>query len=125
MAAYATSAQLATYLGVEEAALPADVARLLNRASEDIDAAALPNVIDITVTAQATAAQNATCAQVEYWITAGESVSLFEGIRSFSLGKFSMDFAGRDGQGAMTRLGPRARQFLLRAGLLYAGVDLA
>jgi hypothetical protein len=132
MAAYATTAQLADYLDVHESVLPMDAARLLERATELVQYATLTgvpvpedseevpvdeDVLTVTETLQI-ACQKAVCAQVEYWIEQGEGAAISGPVKSFSIGKFSM-------QGEIPTLAPRARQFLVLAGLLYRGVGMS
>lgn len=123
--AYATTQQLADYLGVELVDLPADASRLLDRASEDIDFQTLNRASDKFADGGAVyvaAIQKATCAQVEYWITDGESVSIGPALKSYRMSKYAAEYADAGGP---PRLAPRARQFLLLTGLLYRGVSLA
>jgi hypothetical protein len=119
--AYATVEQLQAYLGTEP---PAGVARLLERASELLDYAALGR-IDLTKERHIAAAQKAACAQVEYWIEQGEEVAKGATPQSVSIGNLSLDYTGRDGSGGgIPQLAPRARQALFLAGLLYRGVGM-
>lgn len=110
--AYATKADLARYLGVNESDLPADVERLLERASELIDEATMGR---IDVTKHADVAKLAVCAQYEYWREVDETLDVTGAPESFSVSDFSM-------QGRMATLAPRARRHLLLSGLLYRGV---
>ena len=119
--AYATEQDLADYLGVSMADLPADAERLLQRASEEIDYWTLGRA------SEGEATKLAACAQVEWWLqlreTLGTDLAGLDNIRSFSLGKWSMTFGdGASGGGGMRGLAPRARQYLLLAGLLFRGV---
>lgn len=121
---YATADDYLTWTGEQTA--PADIARLLLRASEDIDEALLaavyctdaagmpvhPEVIE--------ALTNAACAQVEYWQTTGDDGTGAAGRwDSVSLGPLSL--SGRRGgptyAGAVD-LADRAHRALNRAGLL-------
>ena len=117
--AYATVQDLADYLGVSEADLPADAERLLQRASEEIDYWTLGQATPSEAT------RLAVCAQVEWWLqlreTLGTELAGLDNIRSISLGKWSMTF-GDGASGGMRGLAPRARQYLLLAGLLFRGV---
>jgi hypothetical protein len=121
--AFATTAQLAAFLGVAEAALPADADRLLDRASEFIDTVSRgryspddeveSEVIDRMV--------KATCAQVEFWIENGEGADTGGAVVSYRAGSVSVTrSAGSAGSGSSTaeRLAPRARDHLFRAGML-------
>lgn len=120
MSAYALVSDLATYLGVEESTLSTDSSRLLDRASELVDYYALGR-IDATNTDHIAAAVSAVCAQVEYWQNQGEDEDLKRPISGYATGKTQVQFA--DG-GSHSRLAPRARQALLKAGLLYAGASV-
>jgi hypothetical protein len=124
--AYATTAQLASFLDVDEADLPDDADRLLERASEvvdsrvrvpyDVDDAGLPSDPDI-----AAAFAGATCAQVEAWIAHGGDTAAVKGgqVRSFTSGKLSVTYAqGSAAGGRSDQLAPRASLLLARAGLL-------
>lgn len=128
MDAFATTAQLATFLGVEEEALPADAGRMLDRASELIDAVTLgrykPDTAIDEVVSRVVAA---TCAQVELWISDGEGADISGGYRSYSTGTVAVTRdKGSTGSGSSdaARLAPRARTNLFRAGLLNAGVPI-
>lgn len=69
--AYATKAELASYLNVNEADLPDDAERLLDRASELIDETVVA-VYDTDDEDVQAALRDATAAQVEFWIEVGE-----------------------------------------------------
>ncbi len=114
--AYATAEEYTTFADV---AADADVDRLLERASELIDdtvratftissSTSLPT--DTTIAA---AMRDATCAQVEYWVTeVGEEHDIAGmGNRQVSIGHLSMDHLP-------PVVAPRARRFLSVAGLL-------
>lgn len=111
--AYATLADLVAYLGPDREP-PADADRLLERASELIDEAALYR-IDPANPEHAEAARKATCAQVEHWLEAGETEAA--GVTGdVALGSLRMSVPGA--------LAPRARRALLAAGLLSRAVRL-
>lgn len=114
--AYATTTDLAGYLGIAETSLPTDANRLLDRASEFVDYITF-NRIDSTNTTHLDRAKNATCAQVEYWIGIDESMDIVGSPDRFSAGSFSYD-------GKLAELAPRAKRILLHAGLLNVGVRL-
>lgn len=128
MDAFATTAQLAAYLGVDVDELPAKSAQMLDRASELLDSVSMgryhpatadPEVVDRMV--------KATCAQVEMWIASGdgEGADIGGGYQSYSTGTVSVQRGrGAVGTGSSdaSRLAPRARTNLFRAGMLYAGV---
>jgi hypothetical protein len=119
--AYATTAQLATYLGVEEEALPANSERLLLRASELVAQATLGR-IDLTDEDLEEAAQLATCAQVEYWQDGlGEGADISGRPNNFSLGDLSMNYGkGYQAKGALC---DRSRRYLSDQCLLYRGIS--
>jgi hypothetical protein len=122
--AYATTTQLQAYLGT--ASLPADAQRLLNRASDLVDFVTLGR-IETTDTEQVLAAQNATCAQVEYWIEMGEDKDINgESYDSISIGTFQMVNSGSSSYslGNKHGLAPRAGRFLFLAGMAYRGVRM-
>lgn len=117
--AYATTTDLATYLGVDQAALTTDAPRLLDRASDLMDYVTHGGLgYGADYDAQQ-AAKKATCAQVEYWLQNGEE--LRPGIKVEGAGKTHIEYAGENSQ-SNGGLCLRARQALLLAGLLYAGV---
>lgn len=121
---YATSGQLATFTG---STAPADADRLLTRASELIDdhiAAALYDVDSQGVpTAQPVidALANATCAQVEFWLTGDEEEDILGPLESASIGGMGQGY-GSTNRVTPMYLAPRAARLLRNAGLLYAGV---
>jgi len=116
---YATTTELATYLGITVASLPADATRLLTRASELIKYAVIDN-IDSTNDDHTEALQLATCAQIEYWLEMGESISISSGsYKSVGIGSFSVSYTGSS---ASQQLAVRSRTYLQDQGLLYRGV---
>lgn len=116
---YATVSDLEDFLGV----LPADAERLLKRASELIYAKTFfraedawhevdeDNPADIYTDNL----RDAVCAQVEYWQETGESFAIVAPKQAAEAGKLKVP--------ALPELAPRARDFLQRTGLLYAGAD--
>lgn len=114
--AYATTSELATYLGIAEADLPPDAARQLERASELIDYATMNRT---TATENADPAKRATMAQVEFWLEAGEEADIY-GAKNFQ----SHSIGGVTIQGRISELAPRAKRILVLEGLLYRGVSL-
>jgi hypothetical protein len=125
--AYATTTQLQAYLGT--ASLPADAQRLLNRASDLVDFVTLGR-IETTDTEQMLAARNATCAQVEYWITMGEDTDISgASYESISIGTFQMTTSSSESSktkslGSKHGLAPRAGRILFLAGMTYRGVRM-
>lgn len=117
--AYASAAQLEAFVApaVWSSIDAADVDRLLARATEVVDdhclgAFLVDSDTDLpTDTDVAAALQNATCAQVEYWVEVGEEhdVSGVAG-RNVSIARFSIDRLP-------PVLAPRAARFLAQQGL--------
>lgn len=122
---YATTTQLAEYLGIDIGDLPSDATRLLQRASELIKQVTLNN-IDETDTTDMEYAELATCAQVEYWITDGESISISHGVAKYKLGEFQIDYnMGSTGDSTnRNQLSTRSKNYLDDGGLTYRGVKL-
>jgi len=117
---YATLEDLAEYLGVDPEALPDDADRLLIRASEIVDEAAMQR-IDLRTETHAQAAKLATCAQVEFWQTVGEEREARGPIRAYTAGRVQIQY---ETGAAPAYLAPRARRYLLMAGLLYRGAAM-
>lgn len=115
--AYAEKTDVAEFLGIEVSALPADIERLIARASRLVDRMTLGR-IDLTIAEHVAAASEAVCAQVEYWGENNEETEFEGAVRSRAAGKVTTIYAG-DGN---PRLAPRAYDALLAAGLLYTGV---
>ena len=115
MSAFATPTDLSAYMDVPVASLPADAARLLLRASEDIRYYTAP-LLDETNNDHLAACKLAACAQAEWFIHVGEGLERL--VKSRSIGKYSESF-----DAPPPALAPRARRALLAAGLLYHGVE--
>jgi hypothetical protein len=108
---YATAAQYQAYSGQTP---PADIDRLLARASKlidsdvtmgawyDTDDAGLPTNTDV-----AEAFTQATCAQVEFWGEVGESVDTSGPIQGVTLGSLSIQYGAGDNRIAATTISPR------------------
>lgn len=121
MLPYATTAQLAEWMGVTESDLPEEATRLILRASELVQSVSRNNY-DETNFDHVEAVQHATCAQVDYWITGpGEQREYGGNVESEQIGKFSVNYGKGQSE---PRIAPRTRDYLLTAGLLYAGVSL-
>lgn len=122
MAAYATAAQLAAYLG---APAPTDATRLLLRASEVLDSVVrAPFTVDVQTTLPtdagiATALANACCAQVEFWAEVGEGNDV-DGLAATPL--MLTGTTGFQGRRAPV-VGPRALRYLREAGLMGMGAQ--
>ena len=113
-AAYATTAELAAWLGTDA---PEDSERLLRRASELLDATvygayAVDAATGLPADSGAAAAlRDAACAQVEFWAEVGEAHDLDGGAGSqVSIGGLAMQRPGR--------LSGRALDLLRTAGLM-------
>lgn len=121
---YATKENMINYLGQEdETNLPADIDRLLKRASEIVYYITYGNIRTGDIN-HINAMQLATCAQVEYWMLVSEQTAISgQQANSFSLGDLSMNF-GNDAQSNTNnkQLAQRARQFLNAEGLMYRGL---
>lgn len=131
---YATEAEYATWLGVEEA--PAGAATALIRASRAVDQMLLTAVYDVdddglpTDTAHAEALRDATCAQAEYAAAAGDPNLVGAGAPSGAItqvGLGSLSYAktaaaGIGGTSGLARWSSEAWQILQRAGLTGGGV---
>lgn len=115
---YATSEELAEYLGGDTP----NSERLLKRASEFIYYLVYRNIRPSNPS-HLQAVKQATCAQVEYWLEAGEATAIMGGFKSFSLGDLSMDF-GENNKGTASSLSSRAQYYLNLEGLLYRGVRI-
>jgi len=119
MGDYATTTELADYLGKDEADLTDDASRLIDRAEELLDFVTLDR-IDTTEPDQETAAQNATCAQVEYWVQAiGENYDIAGAVENFSVGNLQMTFSDNGG----SVMAPRAYRHLRNWGMIDAYVN--
>ncbi len=132
---WATPEQLAAYLGVDEADLPAtpeQTARMLDRATDFLDALVLgrynpdtayQGVIDRMV--------KATCAQVEFWMSSPETLDNADvvggAVSSYSAGSLQVTYAHGSqpgGRSQAQRLGPRSRDYLFLAGMLNRAVAI-
>ena len=124
MADYAIVNDYAEFMFINVDKAPASAERLLARAGELIEYAVRDNLkvnANIIVMAKQTLALKlATCAQVEYWLNAGEDTAVSRQIKSYSSGDISVTFA--DGTETMDQLSKRSRMYLNKLGLLYKGV---
>lgn len=128
---YATLEQLAGYLYDDEGATgtpPADASRLLKRASElvqDSTVTAFYRTDDEgnpTETLTISAFQNATCAQVEFWITGDEEDDIAGPLQGMSAGSQQQQYGAGANRATPMYLAPRAARFLRLGGLLDASV---
>lgn len=126
MTAYATSEELATFLGSVPA--PEDQERLLTRASELIDdylRTALYAVDDDglpTDPAVTAALRDAACAQVEFWLAGDEEDDILGPVQSVSLSGLSMEMGAAQYRTAPMALAPRAARILRSAGICNTDV---
>lgn len=126
MANYATTSDYAEYMYTTVDKVPIDCERLLARASELIEQAVGDNLKTTNVSVEISARQTlalklATCAQVEYWLDAGENNATSRAIKSFSSGDTSVTFA--DGNsGKVNQMATRTRGYLNKECLLYMGI---
>jgi len=120
---YATLADLASYLGVQEFELDDNSQRLLDCASMLIDMYTLGKV-DANNPNHMEAAKLATCAQVEFWQATGDPLGVLSMFGSLSLGSFSASLGSTQNSPSSMPLAPRAYQALFMEGLLYTGVDI-
>lgn len=118
---YATPAQYATYVG---GALPANLGRLLRRASQDVDADLITAIYDITDAVVLAALAEATCEQVADWLDKGWLGGAALPVNSVKIGSVQLTgLLGGSAQGGSAvgvsgqRLCPRAYGVLQRAGL--------
>ncbi len=121
MSAYATLAELATFVGStpSDAASQAIAERMLERASELMDgvvvaAFEVDSVTELPTDVEVAAAlRDATCAQVEQWLEVGESNDVD------GLAGTAVSVGGYAGRRAPS-VSPRALRILRNAGLLLA-----
>lgn len=122
---YATSEQLASYL---QGTAPADAGRLLSRASELIDDHIVTAIYDTdtngmpTDTAVVATLQQATCAQVEYWIAGDEEDDILGPVQGLQLAGMQVQYGAGENRATPMYLAPRAARALRNGGLLSAGV---
>lgn len=119
---YATTADLASFLGITVQTLPTDASRLLRRASEIVKQSMLSNYISSN-SDHVEAAKLATCAQVESWMQSGEASAVGGKLQSFSLGELSMNY-GSSGANSGNTLCGRSKAFLNQQGLCYRGINM-
>ncbi|WP_347245276.1 hypothetical protein [Thermogutta sp.] len=110
-----TTTDLAEYLGSTD--LPEDAERLLERATELVDSVISIRPAQIPDDLLALYVK-AVCAQIEYWMHAGELNRVPRDITGYRIGSVSIDYT-RGGP-----IAPRTQQYLESAGLLYAGANV-
>lgn len=122
---YATTADLANWLGT---AVPTDAARTLRRASEHVERITVTAVYDVdddglpTDADTLTAMKNAVCAICEYWIETADEFNIGSA-QSATIGSVSITAVkdasvGVGGPGDPANIGYDAYTILLNAGLL-------
>lgn len=120
--AYANADDLGAYLGTEP---PADSDRLLIRAQELIDATLTSAMYTSDTNGNPTnaavigALKQATCAQVEYWLSVGDELGTLDKFNSYSIEGISVS-RGNVGMSRSYRLCDRSWD-VLRAALLVPG----
>lgn len=119
--AYATPAELSAYTG-QALGVPTEDQRLLDRASEKVDAVLVGAYYATNAQGMPTdvnhiaALKNATCAQVEYWRDTGDELDTMGDFRQVTIGSLNMTRA--DSGRSRRRLAPRAIDHLRLGGLL-------
>ncbi len=128
---YATTEQLGSYLSGDQgnpAVVPVDAARLLVRASELIDDYTAAAWYDVDTDGAPTyqpvidGLRDATCAQVEYWLTADEEDDILGPNQGVSIGGLQEQYGAGVNRVTPMYLAPRAARHLRKAGLLNAAV---
>ena len=112
---YATTTELAEYLGVQEADLPDNADKILDKIAVLLNYHTLDRINGDTEEA----AKQATFYQYDWFAEVGES-GLIQNLDSLSIGEFSISKGG-NGQ-SIPELAPRAKQVLFLEGLLNRGV---
>ena len=115
---YATTEELAEYLGIDEQDLPEDVENKLEKIAVVLDYHTLDRIDEDTEEA----AKQATFYQYDWWSETGDESGLMSQFDSLSIGEFSIS-GGRDVMN-IPELAPRAKQVLFLEGLLYRGVSI-
>lgn len=132
---YATPQDVADFMGIALEDLPSNIVILIQRGQELIDYVTLNNIQDFELNDDETAiedpeielaVQNATSAQIEYWITVDTSLDITNtgNIGSFSIGNFTINYDGKTGESvSVAILAPRSKRFLFLVGLMYRGIN--
>lgn len=124
---YATLQQLTDYLhgaGSSTGLLPADAARLLERASELVQDSTITAVYSAdslgnpTHTATQTAFANAVSAQVEYWLAGDEEDDVMGPLQGASVGSQQQQYGAGANRATPMYLAPRAARHLRLGGLM-------
>ena len=126
MTAYATPAEFTTFAA---GVLPADIDRLLLRASELVDDYTRTAMYDVDTDGFPTDAddiaafRDATCAQVEFWRDSDEEDDILGPVQGIILGPMQIQFGAGANRTAPLYLAPRAARILRNAGL-YNGAPV-
>lgn len=132
---YATPQDVADYMGIALGDLPSNIIILIQRGQDLIDYVTLNHINDdwlnddktaISDAEIETAVQNATSAQVEYWITVDTSLDITNtgNIGSYSIGNWSVTYDGKSGESvSIAILAPRTKRYLFLVGLMYRGIN--
>lgn len=114
---YATVAELDGFLA-DTAPAEAESNRLLARASERVDTALRTAVYAVDATGAPTettviaALRDATCAQVEFWLSSDEEDDVLGPTQGYAVGGLQVQYGAGDNRITPTYLAPRAAQFL-------------
>lgn len=125
--AYATDEQLTAYLAEGET-LPEDSARLLSRASELVDDHIVTAVYAVddddlpTDPVVLAALADATCAQVQFWLTGDEEDDILGPVQGVSQAGTQLQFGAGENRSTPMYLAPRAARHLRAAGLMSGAV---
>ena len=109
---------ISKYLGISESDLPNDINRMIRRASELIQEFTINN-FDESNEEHLKAVEQATNAQLEYWIDVGDELGVMHAFDNVSVGSISLSQDEK-----IPVLSPRARRALLIKGLLDNSVRM-
>ncbi|MEI8095882.1 MAG: hypothetical protein WCG80_16855 [Spirochaetales bacterium] len=112
---------LKTYFGTDPGQ---GLERLIARASDDVELACPAGIVlaDLDAT-QLTLVKKATCAQVEFYVSNGDTFNEPERAGSVSIGAFQQT-VGYQQRKSPASLCPRAMAYLEQSGLIYRAVGL-
>ena len=116
---YATSADLAAYMGINEEELPKGINIMLRRASELVGIA-MRNNYNPEYESHVEAAKLATCSQCQNWIETNVSPVSNGNVSSYSLGELSITYS--DVAKYSNKLCTSAVRYLNVKHLLYKGL---
>lgn len=130
---YATSTDVAAFMGITIGELPSNITKLINDAQDLIDYITF-NRLEGYITGGVIddddlvdPVKYAVCAQVEYWITTSDSEDISgTPISGYSLGTLSVNMGGASGGtgsiGGGGAVAPRVYRYLTHTGILYRGI---